>query len=256
MSREEQLAATFVELADTLVQDFDQDVFLQRLTARCTELLEATEAVVLLARPGPSLYCPVPRASAPALQRVIEAACLEGPAVQACQSRHAVAPDHQTFDQGPARWPTLDLACAQAGYAPPGAVPMRLREEEIGALLLLRTGERARPAAGELLLAQALADAATIGLLHARARSEHETVNTQLHTALHSRVLIEQAKGIVATRHNISVNDAFDAIRSHARRRQEPINTTASEVIDSGLLPPVPAAHFGQNAEPGSERPG
>ncbi|MFJ2770445.1 ANTAR domain-containing protein [Streptomyces sp. NPDC087300] len=94
---------------------------------------------------------------------------------------------------------------------------MRLRQDSIGSLLLLHTVDRELKA-DDLLLAQALADAATIGLLHARTISQQEAVNTQLHTALHSRIIIEQAKGVLAARRRIPLNQAFDAMRRHARQ--------------------------------------
>lgn len=236
MSREEHLARTFLELADTLVEGFDLIEFLQQMTVRCRELLGVTDAVVLLAHPAPRLYSPAPCDPRPALQRVVDAACVEGPGVEAYEQGRAVIPEQPEDDEDPAPWTQLRSALHLAGYALPSAVPMRLRGEGLGALLLLHTESRDLTG-GDLLLAQALADAATIGLLHARTRREQETLNGQLHTALHSRIIIEQAKGIVAARRNISLNDAFHALRSHARSQQAPLQQIAMNVIDHGLLP-------------------
>ncbi|WP_394436721.1 ANTAR domain-containing protein [Streptomyces sp. SGAir0957] len=249
MSREEHIARTFLELADTLVEDFDLIEFLQQMTVRCQELLDITDAVVLLAHPAPRLYSPAPCDPQPALQRVIDAACEQGPGVEAYRLTHAVIPDYPAPGERPVAWPQLRSALDHAGYALPTAVPMRLRGESLGALLLLHTGERAL-SPDDLLLAQALADAATIGLLHARTLGRQETINGQLHTALHNRIIIEQAKGIVAVRRQISLNHAFAAMRAHARDHKARISTIAMDVIDAGLLPAVPATdpHQGPGA--------
>ncbi|MFI0237954.1 ANTAR domain-containing protein [Streptomyces sp. NPDC016845] len=240
MSREEHIARTFLELADTLVEDFDLTGFLQRMTVRCRELLDITDAVVLLAHPAPRLYSPAPCDPRRALQRVIAVACVEGPGVEAYRLTHAVVPDYPAPGEQASAWPELRSALDNAGYALPTAVPMRLRGESLGALLLLHTGDRAL-SPDDLLLAQALADAATIGLLHARTVGRQETINGRLHTALHNRVIIEQAKGIVAVRRQISLGSAFAAMRTHARDHNAEVSSIAMDVIDVGLLPAVPA---------------
>lgn len=239
MSREQHIARTFVELADTLVEDFDVIDFLQQMTVRCQELLDITDAAVLLAHSGTRLYSPAPCDPGPGLQRVLEAALDEGPALESYRTASPVAAENAA--DAAARWPRFTEQVLQAGYAPPNVVPMRLRKDSIGCLMLLHTGERALTA-DDLSLAQTLADAATIGLLHARTLRQQETLNTQLHTALHSRILIEQAKGILAARRDIPLNQAFDAIRHYARHHRTLLSKVAQNVIDAGLVPPDPPA--------------
>ncbi|MFF3489418.1 ANTAR domain-containing protein [Streptomyces sp. NPDC002701] len=243
MGREEQIARTFVELADTLVDAFDVIDFLQQMTARCRQLLQITDAAVLLAHPGPRLHCAAPCDPNPPLQRVLDAALTEGPAVEAHRTAQPAVPGqaHAADDKATPRWPHLAQQTCQSGYALPSAVPMRLREEGIGALLLLPSDGRAL-ATDDLILAQALADAATIGLLHARCLQEKETVIGQLRHALHSRIVIEQAKGILAARHDISLNDAFAALRAHARRHRTLLSKVAISVIGDGFSPALPSA--------------
>ncbi|MEU6993785.1 GAF and ANTAR domain-containing protein [Streptomyces sp. NPDC046465] len=252
MSREEHIARTFVELADTLVAGFDLIDFLQQMTVRCTELLDITDAAVLLVHPGSHLlYSPAPCDPGLGLQRVLDVALEEGPGVEAYRTARQAVPDvpaDETADKTAVRWPRWSAQVQRAGYAPPSAVPMRLREDSIGSLLLLHTGDRML-APDDLRLAQALADAATIGLLHARTVGRQETVNTQLHTALHSRITIEQAKGILAARRNIPLNQAFDTMRRYARRHQTLLSKVALDVIDAGLLPDVPPARPESAAE-------
>ncbi|WP_394428326.1 ANTAR domain-containing protein [Streptomyces sp. SGAir0957] len=234
MSREQHIARTFVELADTLVEDFDVIDFLHQMTVRCQELLDVTDAAVLLAHPGAHLHSPAPCDPSPALQRVLDVACAEGPAVEAHRTARAVtAPGPAGAD---AHRTEFDRVRADAGYTLATALPMRLRQDNLGALLLLRTGDRPLRA-DDLALAQALADAATIGLLQARVIREQHTVNEQLHTALQTRIVIEQAKGILAARSGITLNQAFEALRRHARHHRVLLNEVAREVIENGLTP-------------------
>ncbi|MEU7162436.1 ANTAR domain-containing protein [Streptomyces chrestomyceticus] len=236
MSREAQITQTFVELADTFIKDFDVVDFLHQLTVRCRQVLAITDAAVLLAYPGERLHSPAPCDPSPALQQVLATALAQGPALDAYHTSTAQAPTRQADAR--TRWPDFTTHARDAGYRYTCAVPMRLREDTLGSLLLLRTAARPLPAA-DLALAQAFADAATIGLLHAHTLHHHESVNERLHTALHSRIVIEQAKGILAARRNISLNHAFNAIRRHARTHQMLLTTVARNVIDHGLAPPA-----------------
>lgn len=237
MSREQHIARTFVELADTLVEDFDVIDFLQQMTVRCQELLDITDAAVFLAHSGTRLYSPAPCDPGPALQRVLEIALEEGPALETFGTARPVAAGNSA--DAAARWPRFTEQVRQAGYALPTTVPLRLRKQSIGCLMLLHTGTRSL-SADDLSLAQTLADAATIGLLHARTLNHQETVNTQLHTALHSRIVIEQAKGILAARRGIPLNQAFDTMRHYARHHRILLSNVAHDVIDTGLVPSDP----------------
>ncbi|MFD9819836.1 ANTAR domain-containing response regulator [Streptomyces violascens] len=237
MSREQHIARTFVELADTLVEDFDVIDFLHQMTIRCQELLDVTDAAVFLAHPGPHLHSPAPCSPSPALQRVLEAARHQGPAVDAHRTAQRVTAHSPAV--AAVRWPQFAHHLQHAGYTLAVALPMRLRQNVLGSLLLPRTADRPLNA-DDLALAQALADAATIGLLQARAIRQQHTVNEQLHTALQSRIVIEQAKGVLAARSNITLNQAFDALRSHARNRRILLSKVARDVIDAGFTPALP----------------
>ncbi|MFC8130392.1 ANTAR domain-containing protein [Streptomyces sp. NPDC057302] len=234
MSREQHLARTFVELADTLVEDFDVIDFLHQMTVRCQELLGVTDVAVFLSHPSLHLHSPAPCDPSPGLQRVLDAACNQGPAVDAhTTARSVTAPSPA---DAAARWPEFTAHLQDAGYTRATALPMRLRQDNIGSLLLLHTGDRPLNA-DDLALAQALADAATIGLIQARTIRQQHTVNEQLHSALQSRIIIEQAKGILAARSNVTLNQAFEALRRHARHHRILLSNVAREVIESGLTP-------------------
>jgi len=239
MSREQHIARTFVELADTLVEDFDVIDFLQQMTVRCQELLDITDAAVFLDHPGSRLHSVAPCDPSPFLQRVLEAACSQGPAVDAHRTAEPVSA--QSPADAHELWPQFTPHLRGAGYSLATALPMRLRRDGIGSLLLLHPGDQPLKA-DDLALAQAFADAATIGLIQARTIRQQHTVNEQLHSALQSRIIIEQAKGILAARHNIPLNRAFDSLRRHARSNRILLSKVAQDVIDTGsLTAPAPA---------------
>ncbi|MGW6012893.1 ANTAR domain-containing protein [Streptomyces sp. NPDC055210] len=239
MSRQQHIARTFIELADTLVEDFDVIDFLQQMTVRCTELLDVAGAAVFLDHPGPRLHNAAPCDPSPLLQGVLEAACGQGPAMDAHRTAQPVTT--QSPADADVRWPQFAARLRAAGYTLATALPMRLRQESIGSLLLLHTDDQPL-GAEDLDLAQAFADAATIGLVQARLIRQQHTVNEQLHTALQSRIIIEQAKGILAARGNISLNQAFNTLRHHARRHRILLSKVAQDVIDNGFSPdPAPA---------------
>lgn len=250
MSRERKIIETFVELADTFVADFDIIDFLQQLTVRCCDILAVTNAAVLLAYPGPQLYSPAPCDPSPELSKVLDLALREGPALDAYRTADTVTPGD--LAHAPAAWRDFATIARETGYTYASAVPMRLREESIGSLLLLRAGDSPLPDE-DLMLAQAFADAATIGLLHVRTLQATETVNDQLHTALHSRIIIEQAKGFLAAQHNTTLDAAFQAMRGYARSERILLTSVARHVIDTGSIseqpsPPWPPRHSAADA--------
>ncbi|MEU7151736.1 GAF and ANTAR domain-containing protein [Streptomyces sp. NPDC045456] len=243
MSREGKIAQTFVELADTLVADFDVIDFLQQLTVRCRDIFAVTDAAVVLAYPGPQMYSPAPCDPSPALSRVLDLALREGPAADAYRTAEPVAPGD--LSRAPAAWADFTTQARGAGYTHACAVPLRLRRETLGSLLLLRTTDSPVPL-DDLAMAQAFADAATIGLVHARTlrHADTDTINEQMHGALHGRILIEQAKGYLAAHHDVSLGSAFDLLRDHARRHGLLLSAVAQGAIDAGDLPrPSTAPH-------------
>ncbi|WP_221348229.1 GAF and ANTAR domain-containing protein [Streptomyces beigongshangae] len=234
MSRQQHIVRTFLELADTLVEDFDVIDFLHQMTLRCQELLDVTDAAVFLNHSGSRLHSPAPCDPSPQLQLVLDAAGSQGPALDAHHTAKPVAA--HSLREAATRWPQFTPHLEQAGYTRASALPMRLRQEKLGSLLLLHSTDQPL-AAEDLALGQALADAATIGLIHSRTIRQQHTVNEQLHNALQSRIIIEQAKGILAARADITLNQAFDSLRRHARNNRILLNDVAREVIDTGLTP-------------------
>jgi hypothetical protein len=132
------------------------------------------------------------------------------------------------------RWPAFTEAALSAGFAAVHALPMRLREQAIGALGLYST-RPARLSGQSAELGQALADVATIGILHERALHHQEVVTEQLQKALHSRITIEQAKGVVAERLHVSIDEAFTLIRAHARNHNLKLADAARAITEGEL---------------------
>jgi len=232
MSRVQDLLAAFIEFSDTLVDDYDVVEFLHRLAERCVEFVDVSEAGIMLAdRDGSLRYV----ASSSERMRLIELFELqhdEGPCVDAYRS--GVAVHSESTDDAKKRWPTFGPHARDVGVQSMAALPMRLRANVIGALNLFST-ESGSLSAEALQVAQALADIATIGILQERALSDGQIVTSQLQGALKSRVVIEQAKGIVAEHNHISVDDSFKLLRRYARSNNRMLGQLASDVISGNL---------------------
>ena len=127
------------------------------------------------------------------------------------------------------RWPRFAEAAEAAGYVSVHALPLRLRSTVIGALNLFCT-ERSSLSDADVRTGQALADVATIGILAQRNLHQAELLTTQLQTALNSRVIIEQAKGVLAERHRITVDQAFALLRDYARSHNRLLSEVARDV--------------------------
>ncbi|WP_026316656.1 GAF and ANTAR domain-containing protein [Actinokineospora enzanensis] len=234
--RHQRLVETFVELADTLVNDFDVIEFLHILVDRSVELLAADAAGLLLATADGDLHAV---ASSNEVVYELELHQLRrnrGPCVHAYLTGEPVArPDLESVDPSEAEFAAVALA---AGYRAVFAIPMRLRAETIGALSLFR----AAPGPLDELswrTAKGLVGVATIGLLQARSIRDHQVLAEQLQYALNSRIIIEQAKGVLAERLGLDVGRAFEVLRGHARARSIGLSDLA-ELVVSGAWRPEP----------------
>ncbi|CAN5451464.1 GAF and ANTAR domain-containing protein [soil metagenome] len=227
-AREAVLTQTFVELADTLVADFDVVDLLTLLTSRCVEVIGVDAAGIMLATPDGALRVVASSSEAMRLLEVFELQSQEGPCFDCFRSGETI--EHPDLELVSDRWPNFTPVALNAGFHAVYAVPMRLRGAIIGALNLFHTdaGEM-RPE--DASVAQALADVATIAILHHNATLEAQVVNQQLNFALNSRIAIEQAKGIIAEREKVSMESAFAALRSYARNNNERLADVARDVI-------------------------
>jgi len=225
---EVELADVFVEMADTLVDDFDVIDFLHVMTERCVQLLGVSAAGLLLTDGQDTLQVVAASSERTRLLELFQLQADQGPCVECFRTGQPVS----VADLPSAgRWPRFAAAAAEVGFAAVHAVPMRLRTEVIGALNFFDTKPGAVDA-DKLRIGQALADVATIGLLQQRAIHRRDVLTEQLQTALNSRVLIEQAKGVLAERLHVDVADAFTVLRNGARSHNRRLSELAQAIVD------------------------
>jgi hypothetical protein len=226
------MLTAFARLADTLVADYDVVDLLQNLVELSSRVLGATAAGVMLADEHGELDVIASTSEATRLVEVMQLSAYAGPCIESFVTGTAVSlPD---ITRSPERWHAFRDRALEQGFAAIDAIPMRLREDTIGTLNLFRTstGELEQE---DLVAAQAFADVATIGILHQRTIAESDTVRRQLQYALNSRIVIEQAKGVVAQTRGVSIDDAFTLIRDHARRNRLGISAVASDIVERRL---------------------
>lgn len=232
MSREALLVRTLVELADTLVEDFDVVEALTRLADRCVELFDISAAGVMLVSPEGDLRVVASSSEAMRVVELFELQAQEGPCPQCF---HAGQPVVDTdLASGEHSWPAFAPVALQAGFRSVHAVPMRLRGEPVGALNLFGA-EAGGPDEADAVVARALADVATIAVVQHRAARHAQVVTEQLNHALNSRVVIEQAKGVLAERTGLDMDRAFSRLRGHARSHNLRLCDVAQSLIDGRL---------------------
>ncbi|MGW6276997.1 GAF and ANTAR domain-containing protein [Kribbella sp. NPDC055071] len=234
MSREQRLAEVFIELADTLVDDYDVLDLLHTLCERSVELLQADAAGLILADQRGLLHV---MASTTEEARLLELFVLqndEGPCLDCYSTGEQMV--NIELDEVADRWPRFWSATIAAGYRSTHAIPMRLRGQVIGAMNLF-CADRVTLSDADVALGQALCDIATVGLLQERTVRRGEVLAEQLQSALNSRILLEQAKGVISERAGVNVDDAFVLMRTHARRNHLQLRVVASAVIDGTIGP-------------------
>jgi GAF domain-containing protein len=237
----QRLAQVFVEVADTLHDDFDAVTFLHVLTMRIADLVDASAVGILLADgKGQLQFMAASDESAKAVE-IFQAQIHEGPCEEAYRTgKSVINADLRTA--GP-RWPRFAAQATATGFHTVHAFPLRLRDQGIGALNVFSQQAGAHLDDGDIQIVQALADLATIAVLQQRTISNVETLTDQLQRALNTRIVIEQAKGALANAHQISVDAAFDLLRSHARSHNQQLTALARAVVrDPTILtqPPKP----------------
>jgi transcriptional regulator with GAF, ATPase, and Fis domain len=234
MPREREVLRALVEVADTFVDDYDVVDFLHGLTERCVALLDVDEAGVMLVDTNRTLRYVASSSEQMRLVELMELQHEEGPCLDAYRGGQVTV--SMAADDAQRRWPQFGTHARDAGLASLAGIPMRLRLDRIGALNLFshRPGGLSNE---DQEIAQAMADIATIGVLHERAIRDGQLITTQLQTALESRIAIEQAKGILAENMGITVDDAFTRLRDYSRSRNSKLTDTARHVVSGALAP-------------------
>ncbi|WP_220454396.1 GAF and ANTAR domain-containing protein [Nocardioides immobilis] len=222
------MADLLIDVADTLVSDFDIIDFLHNLAVHASELTGSPAVGLLLSDLSGGLDQVAASSEDAQTLELLQLQHSEGPCVECYRTGRAVIEEDLAGAQE--RWPNFAPRAVAAGISKVHAFPMRLRDDVIGALNVFgRPGDVMGP--DDVRLVQSLADFATIAILQERALSRAESLSEQLQFALNSRIVIEQAKGAVARSLGIGVDEAFDILRSHARRTQQRLTELARAVV-------------------------
>ena len=239
MSRESDVVRSLVEMADTLVDDYDVVDLLTGLADRCVDLLGVSAAGVMLVSPQGSLGLVASSSEAMRLLELFELQAQEGPCLDAFRTGEPV--EHENLEAGSGRWPAFSAAALKAGFQSALALPLRLREATLGALNLLGVTQTPMGQA-DIIVARAFADLATLSIIQHRTAAEAQRLNEQLSGALTSRVVIEQAKGVIAERAGTDLAEAFARLRAYARNHNLRLTDVAQAAIDGTLDPRAWAA--------------
>jgi transcriptional regulator with GAF, ATPase, and Fis domain len=236
-SRERRLSSTFVALADTLVSDYDLIDLLHALTGACVDILGTAAAGIMLSDQRGNLRVMASSTEQARLLELFELQNDEGPCLDSFRMAQPI--ELTQLDDAQERWPRFVTAASDAGFAAVQAHPMRLRDQTIGALNLFYGADQ-NSHSSDAHVAQALADVATIGILQQRSILRSEQLAEQLQTALDTRTIIEQAKGVLAERGGLTMDAAFEALRRYCRSQRLHIADTARGIVagqlDTGRL--------------------
>ena len=224
-------ANTFVELIDTLVEDFDVIDVLTMLASRCVELLQAAAAGILLADESGHLRVMAASTEKIALLELFQVQNEEGPCMDSFRTGQVVADANLATGS---RWPLFTAESLAAGYPSVCAVPLRLRDVILGCLNLFLT-DPVPLTATEINLAQALADVASIAIIQDQAARDAAIREDRLQHALNSRIAIEQAKGMLAEHGNVDMDEAFNRLRRFARNHNRGLTEVAQSLVAGSL---------------------
>jgi GAF domain-containing protein len=227
----QRVAHWMIRFADTLVSDYDLHAFLADLCEAAVELFDAASASVLVAPDPDGEELGIVAASDPPDKELAEheRAMDEGPGTEAYR-KSAVVAEADLRAGGRRRWPKFTAEAATLDHQVVLAVPLRLRDRRVGALEVL-WNDPTMLTADKHALCQSLADVATIGILHAHTVQELTTLTGQLQGALDSRVVIEQAKGVLVARQGGTLQDAFESLRREARSSNMKLADLARRIV-------------------------
>ncbi|WP_404387428.1 GAF and ANTAR domain-containing protein [Humibacillus xanthopallidus] len=239
----EQLAEVFVEVADTLVEDFDVIEFLELVTQRTAQISQTSAAGLMLSDAHDNLQFVAASEESVHLLELFQVQNDEGPCLDCFHSGSPVVNSDLDASEARGRWPLFAARAIDLGFRSVHAFPLRHRGVVIGAMNLFST-DAGRLEEPDARIVQALADVATIGILQQRTIRAGEVLTEQLQAALISRITIEQAKGALARSRRINVEEAFTELRSYARSHQLQLSELAHVVVtDPGKYPDLLGRH-------------
>jgi GAF domain-containing protein len=230
-----QVVETFVTLADTLVDGYDIVDLLHTLVDTCSALVSASAGGILLVNEHRQLEVVASTNERSRLVELMQLRVGGGPCLDSYVTGRPVSvPDLEADDS---RWPVFRAQALEQHFKAVHAVPLRLRSETIGSLNLFWDKSGALDER-DAEVVQALAHVATIGILQERAMRESTIAREQLQRALNSRVVIEQAKGVVAQTRDVSMEEAFSLIRDYARKNQTPLAVVSEGIVARTIVVP------------------
>jgi hypothetical protein len=224
----------FVEVADTLVDEFDLIEFLQMLTHRVAGFFDTAQVGLLLADHRNRLNFVAASDESARLLELVQLQHDDGPCLEAFSTGRPVT--NVNLDAAGDRWPQFAPRAARSGFQSVHAFPLRLRKEVIGAMGVFASATALDET--DVYVVQSLADVAVIALLQERAIRRGEVLTEQLQGALNSRIAIEQAKGVVAQARGVTPDEAFGLIRHYARSSNRRLSEVATTIVAD--LPAVP----------------
>jgi GAF domain-containing protein len=223
------LSDLFVEVADTLVEEFDLIEFLHHVSTNAAEITDSGAVGLMLADHDGNLGFMASSTEDVRLLELFQIQHEEGPCLEAHRTGEEVA--HILIADAVERWPAFAPRALELGFTTAHCFPLRLRDHVIGAMNVFRTDDRFL-GPEECRIARALADVATIALMQERTIRRAEELTEQLQFALNSRIVIEQAKGAVARSLEIGVDEAFEILRGYARRHRIGLTVLARGVLE------------------------
>ncbi|MDH2903859.1 MAG: GAF and ANTAR domain-containing protein [Actinomycetota bacterium] len=233
MARESLVVATLVELADNLVDNYDVIDILTLLSNRCVDTIDVTSAGVMLCLPGGELQFVASSSESMEVLELFQIQANEGPCVD-CYTGGVAIVNHELVDPD-VRWPHFSPRAIEQGFHSVHCLPMRLRGRTIGALNLFRA-DVGLLTTDDIMIAQGLADVATIAILQHQSVLGARLLNDQLSFALNSRIVIEQAKGMIAQFYGGGMEESFSRLRNHARNHNVKLTEVATNLVE-GTLP-------------------
>lgn len=243
--REARISAAFIAVADTLTTEYDVVDLLHTLVRECVEILDMGAGGLMLVDGAGDLQLMTSTSEAAEFVEVMQLAAAAGPCIDCFTGGVAVSVGD--IDSPNSRWPEFSVAAREQGFQSALATPMKLRGKVIGTMNLFGT-PASEVNARDAAVAQALADVATIGILHERIVREGHIVEEQLHRALDSRITIEQAKGVIANSLSLDMDEAFGLLRAYARDNNLTIHSVAQRVSDRELAVNEIASALGRDS--------
>lgn len=232
MTRESLVVSTLVELADNLVDNFDVIDVLTFLCDRCVQAVDMDAAGVMLESPGGELQYIASSSDSMRVLELFQIQTDEGPCIDSVRGSKAII--NRELRESDNRWPRFSPKAMELGFQSVHCLPMRLRGKSIGALNLFRA-DVGYLSDEDVLVVQGLADVATIAILQHRSSLDASTLNGQLSQALNSRIIIEQAKGIIAESLKCDMDQAFARLRTHARNHNLGLTDVARGVVAGSI---------------------